>query len=75
MATSGRKERGRGNKKPKYKEVWINSCDLTQNQVSNAVGKVLDTKIQNELKFYLVRTLYLDPSSVVYQEAVRIKRK
>ena len=75
MAISKRKERGRGDGRPKYKEEWINSCDLSQTQVSNAVGKVLDTKLYKEFKFYLVRTLYNDPSYIVFNEAMRIKRK
>jgi len=75
MAISKRKERGRGNRKPKMREEWVNSCDLSANQVSNAVGKVIDIKNYNELKFYLVRTLYSDPSYIVFNEALRIKRK
>lgn len=72
MAISKRKEMSRGNSKPKNQEVWVNSCGLSHHQVSNAVGKVLDTRTSGELKFYLVRTLFSDPNHILFQEGLRL---
>jgi len=75
MAIGKRKELSRGNSKPTTHEVWVNGCGMSHNQVSNAVGKVLDTKNIEDLKFYLVRTLLSDPHSVLFEEATRLSNK
>lgn len=75
MAIGKRKEISRGNPKPTTQEVWVNGCGLSHNQVSNAVGKVVDSRNMEDLKFYLVRTLYSDPHSILFEEATRINSK
>lgn len=75
MANSKRKERSRGKSKTKYREIWVNSCGLSSNQVTNAVGSILDSRTTEDLKFYLVRTLYSDPNSVLFQEGMRLAQK
>ena len=75
MANSKRKERSRGKPKIKHYEVWVNSCGLSHNQVANAVGIILDSRTTEDLKFYLVRTLYSDPNSVLFQEGTRLAQK
>lgn len=75
MAIGKRKELSRGNSKPSVQEVWVNSCGLSHNQVSNAVGKVVESKNMEDLKFYLVRTLYSDPHSILFEEATRINSR
>lgn len=75
MAIGKRKEMSRGKSKPIVQEVWVNGCGLSHNQVSNAVGKVVETKNMEDLKFYLVRTLYNDPHSILFEEATRINSK
>ena len=75
MATSKRKEISRGNKKPETQQVWVNGCGLSHNQVSNAVGKVVDSRNMEDLKFYLVRTLLSDPHSILFEEATRLNSK
>lgn len=70
------REVSRGNPKPSVKEVWVNSCGLTRNQVSNAVGKVLDERgNEDDGKYYLVRSLYPSPGEVLMQEGKRIYSK
>lgn len=75
MAIGKRKEISRGNKKAETQLVWVNGCSLSHNQVSNAVGKVIDSRTMEDLKFYLVRTLLSDPHSVIFEEATRISSK
>jgi len=75
MAISKRKEMTRGNYKPKYIEIWVNGCGLSHSQVSNAVGKVLDSRTMEDLKFYLVRTLYSDPVFILFEEGKRLSQK
>ena len=70
-----RRELSKGNHKTKYNEIWVNSCGLTHNQVTIAVGKIIDTRESEDLKFYLVRTLYPDPHYVLFQEGVRLAQK
>ena len=67
-----RREISRGNHKTKCNQIWVNSCGLSHSQVTNAVGKIIETKITEDLKFYFVRTLYSDPHHVLFQEAVRL---
>ena len=75
MSIGKRKEISRGNSKPSVQQVWVNSCGLSHNQVSNAVGKVVDSKNIEDLKFYLVRTLFSDPHYILFEEAVRLNSK
>ena len=75
MAIGKRKEISRGNKKPFVQQVWVNGCGLSHNQVSNAVGKIVDSRNMEDLKFYLVRTLYSDPHSILFEEATRINNR
>lgn len=75
MAIGKRKELSRGNSRPVTHEVWVNGCGMSHNQVSNAVGKVVDTKTIEDLKFYLVRTLLSDPHSILFEEATRLNSK
>ena len=73
MAISKRREYSRGNPQKKYHEKWVYSYGMTSQQVSVTVGSVIDFKIDNDKKFYLVRTLYSDPNSNLAQEAERLK--
>lgn len=75
MAIGKRKELSKGNSRPKHSEIWVNSCGLSKNQVANAVGLVLDSRSMDELTFYLVRTLYSDPDSILFEEGKRIAQK
>jgi hypothetical protein len=76
MTKGKRREVSRGNPKPSSRELWVNSCGLTRHQVSNAVGKVLDERGNEEDgKYYLVRSLYPSPSEILIQEGKRIYSK
>lgn len=76
MTKGKRREVSRRNPKPPVKEVWVNSCGLTRNQVTNAVGKVIDERGNPEDgKFFLVRSLHYSPGEVLFQEGTRIHKK
>lgn len=76
MRKGKRRELSRGNSKPPTREIWVNSCGLTHGQVSNAVGKVIDKKEDNNgSQLFLVRTLCQSPQDILIQEGRRIYLK